>query len=71
MRYTHRIINEDEADMTSRLDRVNINRALAKCIAYVDCGKPEKAKAWAVQLMRELQARDIVRQEWLASRTET
>ena len=61
----------NEADMTSRLDRVNINRALAKCIAYVDCGKPEKAKAWAVQLMRELQARDIVRQEWLASRTET
>ena len=56
--------------MTSRLDRVNINRALAKCIAYVDCGQPEKAKAWAVQLMRELQARDIVRQEWLASRTE-
>jgi hypothetical protein len=56
--------------MTSKLDRININRALAKCIAYADCGKPEKAKAWAVQLMRELQARDIVRPEWLDSRAE-
>jgi hypothetical protein len=51
-------------DMTSKLDRQNINRALAKAIAYHDCGKPEKAKAWAVQLMRELQARDLVVAEW-------
>lgn len=51
--------------MTSRLDRSNINRALAKCLAYHDCGKPEKAMAWAVQLMRELQARDIVKPEYL------
>ncbi|HEX3885314.1 MAG TPA: hypothetical protein VHW66_21845 [Stellaceae bacterium] len=50
--------------MTSKLDRQNINRALAKAIAYHDCGKPEKAKAWAVQLMRELQARDLVVAEW-------
>lgn len=51
--------------MTSRLDRSNINRALAKCIAYHDCGKPEKARIWAVQLMRELQSRDIVKDEFL------
>lgn len=50
--------------MVSRLDRVNINRALAKAIAYHDCGKPDKARGWAVQLMRELQARDIIRPEY-------
>ena len=47
------------------LDRVNINRALAKCIAYRNCGKHDKADAWAVQLMRELQARDLLRPEML------
>lgn len=51
--------------MTSKLDRTNINRALAKAIAYHDCGKPGKAQAWAVQLMRELQCRDILRPEAL------
>jgi hypothetical protein len=56
--------------MTSKLDRQNISRALAKCIAYHDCGKPEKAAAWAVQLMRELQARAIVRPEYLDTRPE-
>jgi hypothetical protein len=45
------------------LDRVNINRALAKVIAYRNCGKPAKADAWAVQLMRELQALNLVRPE--------
>lgn len=47
------------------LDRVSINRALAKCIAYRNCGKHDKANAWAVQLMRELQARDLVKPEML------
>lgn len=50
--------------MTSRLDRVNINRALAKAIAYHDCGKPNEARQWAIQLMRELQQRDILRAEY-------
>jgi hypothetical protein len=56
--------------MTSRLDRVNINRALAKAIAYADFGKPEKSKAWAAQLMRELQARDLLTAEWRNSTVE-
>lgn len=41
-------------------DRTEINRALAKAIAYVDCGKPEKAEAWAVRLMQLLHQSDIV-----------
>ena len=47
--------------MTSKLDRVNINQALAKAIAYHDCNKPEDARKWAIQLMRELQQRDILK----------
>ena len=50
--------------MTSSLDRSNINRALAKAIAYHDCGKPEEARRWAAQLMRELQQRAILRPEY-------
>ena len=54
------MLNLREMTLTSTLDRSNINRALAKAIAYHDCNKPEKARAWAVQLMRELQQRDIL-----------
>jgi len=44
----------------TRLDRVNINRALAKAIAYKECGKDAEARQWAIALMRELQQRDIL-----------
>ena len=47
----------------TQLDRVNINRALAKAIAYKQCGKDAEARQWAIQLMRELQQRDILRPE--------
>lgn len=50
--------------MTSKLDRSEINRALAKTIAYHDCGRTEKSLEWAAQLMRELKARNILRPEW-------
>jgi hypothetical protein len=41
-------------------DRSAINTALAKAIAYVDCGKPEKAEAWAVRLMCLLHQADLL-----------
>jgi hypothetical protein len=31
-------------------DRSAISRAVAKAIAYHDCGKPEKAALWAAEL---------------------
>ena len=43
-------------DMTSRADRSTINRALAKAIAYRDCGKPAKAASGAAELVRLLEA---------------
>lgn len=49
--------------MVSRLDRVNINRALAKAIAYHDCGKDAKATAWAAELIRLLGQAQIIN-EW-------
>lgn len=39
----------------ARIDRVNANRALAKAIAYKDCGKDQEAERWAIALLRELQ----------------
>ena len=44
----------------SRIDRVNANRALAKAIAYKDCGKDAEAEKWAIQLIRELQCQGIL-----------
>ncbi len=32
------------------MDRHAINQALAKCIAYQQCGKPEEAKVWFERL---------------------
>ena len=46
--------------MTSRADRSTINRALAKAIAYRDCGKPAKAASWAAELVRLLEAHSIL-----------
>jgi hypothetical protein len=45
----------------TKLDRSNISRALAKAIAYKECGKDAEARQWAIQLMRELRQRDILR----------
>ena len=47
--------------MTTKADRSEINRALAKAIAYRDCGKPEQAAAWAARLVDMLEAKNILR----------
>ena len=43
------------------IDRSEINRALAKAIAYKQCGKQELAEEWARQLVRILECADILR----------
>ena len=50
----------------SRVDRVNANRALAKAIAYKECGKDREAEQWAIALLRELQCTGIIKPETLA-----
>lgn len=50
------------------MDRSEINRALAKALAYKQCGKDERAQAWAAELVRLLGAADILTLEARRSR---
>jgi hypothetical protein len=52
--------------MTSRATRSEISQALAKAIAYRDCGKVNEAEAWAARLVRMLETQNILRDEWRA-----
>jgi hypothetical protein len=51
--------------MTSKATRSEISQALAKAIAYRDCGKPEQAEAWAAKLVYMLEAERILTREGL------
>lgn len=42
------------------LDRTAIARALAKAIAYKECGKQAQAESWAIELIRLLHCADIL-----------
>lgn len=42
------------------MDRSAINRALAKAIAYKQCGQEAKATAWAAELVRLLEQHDLI-----------
>jgi hypothetical protein len=42
------------------IDRSEVNRALAKAIAYKQCGKDRKAEAWAAELVRLLECAAII-----------
>lgn len=45
------------------IDRSEVNRALAKAIAYKQCGKDEKAAQWAARLVKLLECADILTSE--------
>jgi hypothetical protein len=42
------------------LDRSEINRALAKAIAYKNCGKDDQASEWARKLIELLECAEIL-----------
>jgi hypothetical protein len=42
------------------IDRSAVARALAKAIAYKQCGKQDDAEAWAAELVRLLECADIL-----------
>ncbi len=42
------------------IDRSEVNRALAKAIAFKNCGKHQKANAWAAELVHLLECEDIL-----------
>ena len=56
--------------MTSKLDRSELSRALAKAIAYHDCNKPEKAALWAARLARLLNAKVILNDRFVTAEPE-
>lgn len=45
------------------MDRTEINRALAKAIAYKQCGKHYDAQEWARKLIELLECAEILRTE--------
>lgn len=42
------------------IDRSAVNRALAKAIAYKQCGRDIDANQWAIELVRLLNCADIL-----------
>lgn len=44
------------------IDRSAVSRALAKAIAYKQCGKDSDADAWAAELVRLLECEGILRE---------
>lgn len=52
--------------MTTKASRSELSQALAKAIAYRDCGKPEQAANWAAKLVLMLEAAEILNSKSLA-----
>ena len=50
--------------MTDRATRSELATAVAKAIAYRDCGKTEDAAQWAAKLVKLLEAQEILRPEY-------
>jgi len=45
------------------IDRTEAARAMAKAIAYKQCGKDSEAEQWARELVRLLECADILKTE--------
>ena len=45
------------------IDRPEVSRALAKAIAYKQCGKDKDAEEWAIKLIRLLELSSILKAE--------
>ena len=43
------------------IDRTEVSRALAKAIAYKQCGKDREAEEWAERLVRLLECANILK----------
>lgn len=52
------------------IDRCEVSRALAKAIAYKQCGEEGKARDWAVYLVQILEIADIVTEDALIARNQ-
>jgi hypothetical protein len=50
--------------MTTKSTRSELSQALAKAIAYRDCGQAAKAAAWAAELVIMLEAEQILQPQF-------
>ena len=50
--------------MTDRATRSDLAQALAKAVAFRDCGKPADAAAWAAKLVKLLEAQAILHPDY-------
>jgi hypothetical protein len=48
------------------IDRSEVSRALAKAIAFKQCGKDRQAEAWAAELVRLLECAAIIDPDYTA-----
>jgi hypothetical protein len=53
--------NQTKENMKMSIDRSEVSRALAKAIAYKQCGKQVEAEQWAAKLVRLLECADILK----------
>ena len=53
--------NKKEVRIMIDIDRTEVNRCLAKSIAYQQVGKTEEAEDWARKLMEHLQLAGILK----------
>lgn len=51
------------------MDRSAANRALAKAIAYVECGKPEHASEWLEALVQQFEDEGVLARQGARPRT--
>ena len=42
------------------IDRSEVNQALAKALAYTQCGKRHDARKWAIKLVKLLECAEIL-----------
>jgi len=59
MRY--RVAQADRPEGEKMIDRSEVSRALAKAIAYKQCGKQREAEKWAAELVRMLECAEILK----------
>lgn len=48
------------------IDRSEVSRALAKAIAYKQCGKDHEARRWGTRLVKLLECHQILDERWEA-----
>lgn len=54
---------EQSGERHAMMNRAEISRALAKAIAYKECGKNDEARQWARQLVNLLECAEILAPE--------